>query len=106
MPRLFARLPMLLPKKPNGYLRTMLAACAAALVLQNASPAIAAEPQYLQVRMSSQVVTQFWGQDVKIEAHVLLPDSYYKAPATRYPVLYWIQGFDGYGNPGFEETLG
>lgn len=55
------------------------------------------EPQYLQVRMRSSALSQFWGQDVAIDAHILLPDSYYKEPDRKYPVIYWIQGFGGTG---------
>jgi hypothetical protein len=50
-------------------------------------PAIARDPQYLQVDMPSQVLTQFWQQPVSISAHILLPDSYYKEPSRRYPVM-------------------
>lgn len=38
-------------------------------------------------------------------AHVLLPDSYYKQPARRYPVMYWIQGFDGTGDMDVDTEL-
>jgi S-formylglutathione hydrolase FrmB len=67
--------------------------------------AVARDPQYLQVDMRSQVLTEFWQQPVSISAHVLLPDSYYKEPSRRYPVMYFIQGFDGYGDPNSAETL-
>jgi S-formylglutathione hydrolase FrmB len=48
--------------------------------------------------MQSDLLSQFWGQPVAIDAYVLLPDSYYKEPERRYPVMYWIQGFGGTGS--------
>lgn len=57
----------------------------------------AGEPQYLQVQMRSAALSEFWGQPVSIDAHILLPDSYYKEPQRRYPIIYWIQGFGGRG---------
>lgn len=78
---------------------------AALLILLRSAPAAAAEAQYFDVRMHSDSLSAFWGQPVAIEAHILLPDSYYKDVKRHYPVLYWIQGFDGYGDPDFVETL-
>jgi hypothetical protein len=60
---------------------------------------------YLQVDMHSEVLSRFWGQPVSISAHVLLPDSYYTEPSRRYPVMYFIQGFNGYGDPHTDEML-
>jgi hypothetical protein len=76
-----------------------------ASLLACAKPAVAAESQYLQIDMRSDVLSKFWGQPVSISAHVLLPDSYYKDPERKYPVMYFIQGFDGYGDPHSDETL-
>jgi pimeloyl-ACP methyl ester carboxylesterase len=63
------------------------------------------QSKYLLVKMPSQVLSKFWGQPVSIDAHVLLPDSYYTNPSQRYPVMYFVQGFDGYGDPNTAETL-
>jgi pimeloyl-ACP methyl ester carboxylesterase len=71
----------------------------------SSSSVAAAQTQYFEVRMRSGSLSLFWRQPVAIEAHVLLPDSYYKEPTRHYPVMYWIQGFDGYGDPDLTETL-
>jgi len=102
-------------KKPRGQmgpavaraaLRLLFVAVAAVLPALDAGlPARAGNPQYLSVRMPSDVLSAFWGQSTAIYAHVLLPDSCYKQPERRYPVLHWIQGFDGYGDPDPTETL-
>ena len=63
------------------------------------------EPQYLDVSMRSAALTQFWGQPISIDAHVLLPDSYYKEPERHYPILYWIQGFGGVGTIDLSDEL-
>jgi hypothetical protein len=47
--------------------------------------------------MRSAALSEFWGQPVSIDAHILLPDSYYKESQRRYPIIYWIQGFGGRG---------
>lgn len=60
----------------------------------------AGQPQILQVRYRSPLLAEFWGQPVSIDATVLLPDSYYREPARRYPVIYWFTGFDGNDNVG------
>lgn len=65
----------------------------------------ASQPQYMNVNMQSRLLSAFWGQPVSLHAHVFLPDSYYSEPQKRYPVFYWIQGFDGYGDPNARETL-
>ncbi len=74
------------------------------LVLVSRFSAIAGDPQYLAVSMRSDALSAFWGQPITIDAHILLPDSYYKEPKLRYPVLYWIQGFDQYGDPDFSRN--
>lgn len=71
--------------------------CIAAFMALCAGRAFAGEPQYLHVDMHSSLLSTFWGQDVSIDAHVLLPDSYYKEPQRKYPIFYWIQGFGGTG---------
>lgn len=78
---------------------------AASFTAFSSSSVAAAQTQYFEARMRSDTLSAFWGQPVAIEAHVLLPDSYYKEPTRHYPVMYWIQGFDGYGDPDLTETL-
>ncbi|MBV9270870.1 MAG: alpha/beta hydrolase [Candidatus Eremiobacteraeota bacterium] len=53
------------------------------------------EDQYLSVSLPSAVLSNFWGQEVALNAHVLLPDSYYKSPARRYPVVYVVHALGG-----------
>lgn len=65
----------------------------------------AAEPQYLHVKARSSKLSAFWGRPISIEANVLLPDSYYKEPEKRYPVFYWIQGFNGTGDIDVKDEL-
>ena len=67
--------------------------------------AASGQPQYLKVTLGSKLLTAFWQHDVGFEAHVLLPDSYYKEPTRRYPILYWIQGFGGEGNVDLRTEL-
>lgn len=74
-------------------------------VLCNGVRATAAQPQYLQVQMRSSLLSQFWGQEVDVDAHVLLPDSFYKQPNRRYPVIYWISSFDGTGELDLQREL-
>jgi pimeloyl-ACP methyl ester carboxylesterase len=76
-----------------------------ALVLALFGMARASEPQYLHISMYSSLLSAFWSQPVHIDAHVLLPDSYYKEPQRRYPVLYWIQGFGGEGHMDANDEL-
>ncbi|MBC5803719.1 MAG: alpha/beta hydrolase [Candidatus Eremiobacteraeota bacterium] len=75
------------------------------LSLVGRASSAAREPQYLHVQMRSSVLSQFWGQPVSIDAHVLLPDSYYKDPQKHYPVFYWIQGFGGEGQINLSDEL-
>ncbi|MDQ2864703.1 MAG: esterase family protein [Candidatus Eremiobacteraeota bacterium] len=80
--------------------------CAAMCFLGLSCAAVCAgEPQYVQAQMQSPQLSAFWGQPVSFDAHVLLPDSYYRQPAQRYPVIYWIQGFGGTGNIDSGEAL-
>jgi hypothetical protein len=86
--------------------RITLALAAIVLLTIVYSPgARADDSQYLLVRMPSDVLTKFWGEPVSIVAHVFLPDSYHHDPTRRYPVMYFVQGFDGIGDPGEAETL-
>jgi S-formylglutathione hydrolase FrmB len=63
------------------------------------------EPQYLSVHMRSALLSDFWNETISVEAHILLPDSFYKEPERRYPIIYWIQGFDGLGTIGMHTEL-
>ena len=65
----------------------------------------AAEPQYLDIQVHSGALTAFWGRPIDIDAHVLLPDSFYKEPQRHYPVIYWISGFDGDGRISMDMEL-
>jgi S-formylglutathione hydrolase FrmB len=66
------------------------------LWLQLAAPSFAASPpQVVDVAYPSAALTKFLGRPLSIHANVLLPDSYYKDPGHRYPVIYVIPAFDG-----------
>lgn len=80
-------------------------ACALVIALACVSGVYANDPQYLKARMPSEVLTRFWGRPISIDAHILLPDSYYKEKQRRYPVFYWIQGFDQTGEISMDEEL-
>ncbi len=82
-----------------------LVVCAVAFIAVHAPAPAAHEPQYLDIHVKSALLSAFWNQDVSIEAHVLLPDSYYKEPGRRYPVFYWIQGFGGVGEVSVSDGL-
>jgi S-formylglutathione hydrolase FrmB len=56
----------------------------------------AGEPQLLYVNFPSKALSTFLNQPVQIAATVLLPDSYYKEPERRYPVVYVISAFDDF----------
>jgi hypothetical protein len=64
----------------------------AALVIY---PARASEPQLLNVSFQSAALSQFFQNPVRMHAQVLLPDSYYKHPNERFPVIYVVPAFDG-----------
>lgn len=76
-----------------------------ALLIPQAVLARTDEPQLLDVNFPSAVLSSFWGQPVAIYAEVLLPDSYYKEPSRRYPVLYWIPAFDSIHGISLDEEL-
>ncbi|MGA8384868.1 MAG: hypothetical protein WB687_06200, partial [Candidatus Cybelea sp.] len=61
------------------------------------SVARAGEPQLLYVNFPSTALSTFFNQPVQIAATILLPDSYYKEPQRRYPVVYVISAFDDIG---------
>ncbi len=48
-----------------------------------------------QLRVKSELLSQFYGRDVFQNAAVVLPASYYEQPQRRYPVIYQIPGFGG-----------
>lgn len=66
------------------------------------------ETQHVKrLKIKSEVLSEFWGQDMFIAADVLLPRGYDENPDTRYPVIY-VQGhyLDNGDNPfGFSEEL-
>lgn len=45
--------------------------------------------------MHSDVLSAFFGHEVKISADILLPDDYYKQPDRRFPTIYFVHAFDG-----------
>jgi S-formylglutathione hydrolase FrmB len=55
----------------------------------------AGEPQLLNITFQSTLLSQFLKQPVEIGASVLLPDTYYKQPTRRYPVIYVVPAFEG-----------
>ena len=57
----------------------------------------AGEPQLLYVNFPSAALSTFFNQPVQVAATILLPDSYYKEPQRRYPVVYVISAFDDIG---------
>ena len=79
--------------------------CVGAWAAFGCTRARAAEPQYLHINTHSAVLTSFWGQPVSVDAHILLPDSYYKEPRRRYPIMYWIQGFTALGDIDLDDQL-
>jgi enterochelin esterase-like enzyme len=67
-----------------------------------------AESEHVKrLKIKSDVLSKFWGQDMYIAADILLPQDYDKTSNVRYPVIY-IQGHyqDNGDNPfGFSEDL-
>jgi hypothetical protein len=47
------------------------------------------------VKIRSEAVSEFWGQDMYIGANILLPADYWTNPNRRYPVLYLTGHFPG-----------
>lgn len=55
----------------------------------------AGQPQILQITFDSPLLSKFFHQPVELGGEVLLPDSYYKEPSRRYPVMYVVPAFEG-----------
>ena len=55
----------------------------------------AGQPQVLQITFDSPLLSKFFHQPVELGGEVLLPDSYYKEPDRRYPVIYVVPAFEG-----------
>jgi pimeloyl-ACP methyl ester carboxylesterase len=53
------------------------------------------QQQIFRITFQSALLSNFFHQPVPIDAHVLLPDSYYKEPSRRYPVIYVVPAFEG-----------
>ncbi len=48
-----------------------------------------------QIRLYSPRLSAFYGRDIVQKSTVVLPQSYYKNPTRRYPVIYAVSGFGG-----------
>jgi S-formylglutathione hydrolase FrmB len=72
-----------------------IAALAAGFLLVGFGLADADQKQILEITFQSTLLSNFFHQPVQIDAHVLLPDSYYKEPNRRYPVIYVVPAFEG-----------
>jgi len=54
------------------------------------------ETEFLKlVDIKSELVSEFWGKEMRIKAAVLLPSGYYKNPGEKYPVRYNVAGYGG-----------
>jgi hypothetical protein len=77
------------------------------LTLDQAIPPIeppADTPWVKHVRMRSERLSEFWGRDVYLGAHVLLPKGYDEHPEARYPLMVFHGHFpDDFG--GFRPDL-
>lgn len=60
------------------------------IVLNNVIPEIE-EPQDTEwikhVKMKSELLSEFWGRDMYLGAHVLLPKGFYEHPEAKYPLM-------------------
>lgn len=65
------------------------------LLLLTPDGALAGEPQIVAASVPSTLLSAFYGKPTSVDAQVLLPDSYYREPARRYPIVYWIPAFGG-----------
>lgn len=74
-----------------------------ALVLNQAIPDV--EPpedtEYVKhIRMRSELLSEFWGEDIFLGAHVLLPQGFDEHPDARYPLMishgHFPEDFDGF----------
>jgi len=59
------------------------------------------------VKIRSDALSEFWGQDMYVGANVLLPSDYWTNQGRRYPVLYLTGHFPGRGAPfGYSDDPG
>ena len=61
-----------------------------ALILDQQIPAIAAksDSEYIRhIRIKSELLSKFWGRDVYLGAHVLVPKDFDKHPEAHYPLM-------------------
>jgi pimeloyl-ACP methyl ester carboxylesterase len=84
----------------RGFLLFVVLICAC-----HPQAALAGQPQYLEAHMPSPLLSAFWKTPVNFDAHILLPDSFYKEPQRRYPIFYWIEGFDARGTVNLPQEL-
>ncbi|MEZ5757954.1 MAG: alpha/beta hydrolase-fold protein [Emcibacteraceae bacterium] len=55
------------------------------------------------IKMKSKMLSEFWGEDVELGAHVLLPEGFEKHPEAKYPLMIFHGHFPSdFG--GFSET--
>ncbi len=66
-------------------------------VLQQGNPRDTEWVKYIKIK--SEVVSAFWGQDMYIGANILLPKGYNENPDQYYPVIYLQGHFPGSGAP-------
>ncbi len=76
-----------------------------ALAVAMHANARASQSQFFQVRMRSALLSAFWHRPIHMNAYVLTPDSFYKEPERRFPIIYWIPGFDGTGDISLAREL-
>lgn len=60
------------------------------LILDQEIPPIEppADTQYIKhIQMKSELLSEFWGEDVMLGAHVLLPEGFDEHPEARYPLM-------------------
>ncbi|MFT7289046.1 MAG: hypothetical protein ACI87W_003173 [Halieaceae bacterium] len=68
------------------------------LLLDQLIPAIEAPddtPFVRHVRMKSELLSAFWGEDIYLGAHVLLPGGFAQHPEARYPLMVFHGHFPG-----------
>jgi S-formylglutathione hydrolase FrmB len=70
----------------------LVGALALALLLATAT---ARASRMVPVEIHSDLLSAFWKQPVTLRADVLLPDSYDRDTARRYPIIYWLPGYGG-----------
>ncbi len=63
---------------------------------QIAEPQKLVENEFLmEIDYKSDILTRWWGKEMRIKAAVLLPGGYFKNPNKRYPVRYNVAGYGG-----------